>query len=157
MRSLCILFIKVMIVYSCTSQRVSPHGVKDESSDTVHRIDTNNIAHQKYPSKQSLKEISLNSKKYIGKRIPVYATYLGYAGKDCSFPTGFCTSAPKTRSDWIISDGGLCAYVTGGKPAGFNPMAGEKTKVHILVEVSRNSKNQIYFIYISKFNNHDKN
>lgn len=140
-------------MYSCATS-ILGSGVINEnkSSETSYK---NRVQHR--ISELSLKDISLNKRKFTGKRISISATYLGYSGQDCSFPDGFCSSSPKTKSDWLITDGEYCAYVTGGKPSGLNPMTREENKIHFQLLVSQNSKGQTYLIYISKIQNHEKN
>jgi hypothetical protein len=146
-----------MVMYSCVNQKLGSGGISDNNSTELINKDANNNLYQQCISEISLKDISLNRKKYTGKRISISTTYLGYFGKDCTFPEGFCSSSPKTRSDWIITDGKFCAYVTGGRPSGLNPMSKEESKIRLQLLVRQNSKGQTYFIYISKIQNHDKN
>lgn len=60
-------------------------------------------------------EIYANFERLRGKAVPVAGKFMGWSV--CRNRTGM-----RTRSDWVLSDGASCIYVTGGFPPGMDPL-----------------------------------
>ena len=64
------------------------------------------------------------------------------------FPQNFINRSPKTRSDWIFSDGINCIYVTGGRPKNLNPMKDNNVSIKVYATI-RTQNNKLYLQYVN--------
>ena len=97
--------------------------------------------------------IAVQNQVNTGKFYLLEGTYLGFDARDCDFPEGFCVHPPKTRSDWVFSDGTFCAYVNGRVPVNLHPMEDKGKKVMIRVVIREDPQKQKFFELINiKFN-----
>lgn len=78
-----------------------------------------------------LQAISENPGAFKNKPVVIRGEYLGWSGAGCKLLKN--AGHQITRSDWSFSDGEFCVYVTGGKPATFDPISGKDNGSQIVL------------------------
>jgi len=58
---------------------------------------------------------------YVGQAVRLEALFQGYRIDQCHFAPA-ARSVALTRSDWLVRHEAMCLYVTGGIPAGLDPV-----------------------------------
>ena len=81
-----------------------------------------------------------NPQDYVGKTVTLSGTYCGW--RKPLGVTGCEFGPPVTRSDWILSDGESCIYVTG--PSGLSQVKDRGKSITVQAEVMRSPKGLVY-------------
>jgi len=102
----------------------------------------------KQDNKITLSYINSNFTDFENKPVKLNGIYKGYRGEKCNFPQNFINRSPKTRSDWIFSDGINCIYVTGGRPKNLNPMKDNNVSIKVYATI-RTQNNKLYLQYVN--------
>ena len=99
--------------------------------------------------KLTIKKICSRLDFYVGRTVTLEGTFRGWGMGECEFPAGAERNAPKTRSDWLISTGHDCAYVTGGLPQ-VSPTNQEDVgcRIEITGTVALSEDGGVYFEYL---------
>jgi hypothetical protein len=69
----------------------------------------------------SVAQLAADAPRYLGRMVELRGTFLGFQVADCNFPKGV-RALSITRSDWGLKTGFDCIYVSGGFPAGIDPI-----------------------------------
>lgn len=99
--------------------------------------------------KITLSYINSNFTNLENRPLKLHGFYKGYRGEKCIFLQNFINRSPKTRSDWIFSDGINCIYVTGGRPKNLNPIKDNNVSMIIHASVRRTQENKLYLQYLN--------
>ncbi|MDO8681985.1 MAG: BsuPI-related putative proteinase inhibitor [Armatimonadota bacterium] len=97
------------------------------------------ILSEEFPSVE-ISKIKARPGDYEGKMVSISGVYYGWRAPE-GIP-GCDAGPPITRSDWIISDGKGCIYVTGLSE--FDPVDDRGKSIVVVGEVKRNEKGQVY-------------
>jgi hypothetical protein len=92
------------------------------------------------PLAAKLSDIRARPSDFLNKTVMVSGIYRGWKAPK-SIP-GCESGPPVTRSDWIISDGKACIYVTG--PSSLDPVKDRGKRVRVLAQVKKTDKVQVY-------------
>jgi hypothetical protein len=128
-----IYFLICFLIVSCKGAQQIPDSTADSKQD----------------KKITLTYINSNSTDFKNKHVKLNGFYMGYRGKICIFPQNFINRSPKTRSDWIFSDGINCIYVTGGRPKNLNPIKDKNVNIIIHASVRCTRNNKLYLQYLN--------
>jgi hypothetical protein len=85
-----------------------------------------------------------NASSDLEQLVRLVGRFQGYRIADCHFPVA-ASAAGVTRSDWLFRTGGDCVYVTGGAPAGVDPIDPAYTgrRVEIRAEVVKSPTGKV--------------
>jgi hypothetical protein len=92
------------------------------------------------PLAPKLSDIRSKPKSLLSKTVLVSGVYCGWKAPK-SVP-GCASGPPVTKSDWILSDGKACIYVTG--PSSLDPAKDRGKRVRVLAQVRKTDKGQVY-------------
>jgi hypothetical protein len=87
-----------------------------------------------------LSDIKSRTTDFLNKTVLVSGIYRGWKPPESS--AGCESGPPVTRSDWVLSDGKACIYVTG--PSSLDPVKDRGKHVRVLAQVKKTPKGQVY-------------
>jgi len=82
----------------------------------------------------TLSYIAEKPNRFEGKAVMLDVNFLGWKYAECIFPESFC-NLQITRSDWVISDGKWCCFVSGSAPKGLDPASSDPVPVRLNANV----------------------
>lgn len=97
-----------------------------------------------------LSEINKKSTEFIGKKVILKGTFMGWSGSGCNYIS--LHAHQLMRSDWTFRDSdGYCIFVTGGKPDFLNPAEDKDKGRKILLDamVKSTEAGKLYLEFIS--------